>query len=99
LETDWDKRHREGFYTGAYEPHELTRRCVPLMPRGKPVIDVAMGQGRDLIYLTGLGFEVFGLEKSGEALRLARETAEWRRMSSTIERFLGFDPRSLAEES
>src|SRR5215207_5011818 len=30
--------------------------------------------------------------------RLARETAEWRRMSSTIERFLLFDPGSLAEE-
>ena len=30
--------------------------------------------------------------------RLARETEDWRRMSSTIERFLGFDPRSLAEE-
>jgi transcriptional regulator len=30
--------------------------------------------------------------------RLARETEDWKRMSSTIERFLGFDPRSLAEE-
>lgn len=30
--------------------------------------------------------------------RLARETANWRRMSSTIERFLGFDPASFAEE-
>jgi PadR family transcriptional regulator, regulatory protein PadR len=30
--------------------------------------------------------------------RLARETEDWRRMSSTIERFLGFDPKSLAEE-
>jgi transcriptional regulator len=30
--------------------------------------------------------------------RLAKETEDWRRMSSTIERFLGFDPRSLAEE-
>lgn len=30
--------------------------------------------------------------------RLAKETEEWRRMSSTIERFLGFDPRSLAEK-
>lgn len=29
--------------------------------------------------------------------RLAKETEDWRRMSSTIERFLGFDPRSLAE--
>ena len=30
--------------------------------------------------------------------RLAKETEDWRRMSSTIERFLGFDPESLAEE-
>jgi transcriptional regulator len=30
--------------------------------------------------------------------RLARETEDWRRMSSTIERFLGFDPGSLAKE-
>src|ERR1700741_2463934 len=30
--------------------------------------------------------------------RLAKETEDWRRMSSTIERFLGFDATSLAEE-
>lgn len=30
--------------------------------------------------------------------QLARETEEWRRMASIIERFLGFDPASLAEE-
>ena len=30
--------------------------------------------------------------------RLTRETNEWRRMSSTIERFLGFDPGSFAAE-
>jgi transcriptional regulator len=30
--------------------------------------------------------------------RLARETEDWRRMSSTIERFLDFDPGSLAKE-
>lgn len=31
--------------------------------------------------------------------RLAKETEEWRRMSSTIERFLAFDPNGLPEES
>lgn len=29
--------------------------------------------------------------------QLARETKDWRRMSSTIERFLGFDAASLAK--
>jgi transcriptional regulator len=35
---------------------------------------------------------------AGGRKQLAKETEEWRRMSSTIESFLGFDPRSLAEE-
>src|SRR5580765_6375092 len=30
--------------------------------------------------------------------RLAKEAQDWRRMSSTIDRFLGFDPRSVAQE-
>ena len=30
--------------------------------------------------------------------RLAKETEDWKRMSLTIERFLGFDPGTLAEE-
>jgi transcriptional regulator len=30
--------------------------------------------------------------------RLAKETEEWRRMSSTIERFFGVDPRRLVKE-
>jgi PadR family transcriptional regulator PadR len=30
--------------------------------------------------------------------RLAKETEDWKRMSSTIERFLGFDQRSLVKE-
>jgi PadR family transcriptional regulator PadR len=30
--------------------------------------------------------------------RLAKETEDWKRMSSTIECFLDFDPASLAEE-
>jgi transcriptional regulator len=30
--------------------------------------------------------------------RLARETADWKRMSSTIDRFLVFDPTELAPE-
>lgn len=31
--------------------------------------------------------------------RLAKETEDWRRMSSTIERFLGVEARKLAKES
>src|SRR5688500_8792274 len=39
---------------------------------------------------------IYSITAAGRA-RLAKETEAWRRMSSTIERFLGFDP-ALAED-
>ena len=39
----------------------------------------------------------YSITESGRK-RLAKETDDWRRMSSTIEAFLDFDPRSLAKE-
>ena len=39
----------------------------------------------------------YSITASGRG-RLAKETEEWRRMSSTIERFLGFDRRHLAAD-
>jgi DNA-binding PadR family transcriptional regulator len=38
----------------------------------------------------------YSITSSGRR-QLAKETEEWKRMSSTIERFLGFDPERLAE--
>ncbi|MBE7544546.1 MAG: PadR family transcriptional regulator [Bryobacteraceae bacterium] len=35
---------------------------------------------------------------AGGRMRLIRETGEWKLMASTIERFLDFDPTSLAKE-
>lgn len=38
----------------------------------------------------------YSITVSGQK-RLARETEDWRRMSSTIERFISFDPKSSVE--
>ncbi len=75
MEVDWDARYREGFYAGQYRHHELVERFAPLMPRGKPVIDIAAGQGRDVIFLSRRGFHAYGLERSREAIKLARQAA------------------------
>lgn len=40
----------------------------------------------------------YAITRSGRK-RLAKETADWRRMSSTIERFLALNPKDLLEES
>jgi 2-polyprenyl-3-methyl-5-hydroxy-6-metoxy-1,4-benzoquinol methylase len=76
LAVDWDKRYREGFYAEPYGAHGLVERFSPLIPRGKPVIDIAMGQGRDLLFLARIGFPVYGLERSTEAIRLTAQAAQ-----------------------
>ena len=73
---DWDKRYREGFYAEPHGAHGLLQRFSPMIPRGKPVIDIAMGQGRDLLFLAQKGFLVYGLERSGEAIKLAARAAQ-----------------------
>ncbi len=75
MEPDWDKRYREARSEGLKEAHELVRTHMHLMNRDKIVIDVAAGRGRDLLFLARCGFRVCGLEKSREAIRLAREAA------------------------
>jgi tellurite methyltransferase len=52
---DWDKRYREGFYGGKLEPHELLVRHQGLIRPGGLVVDIAMGTGRDILFLAEKG--------------------------------------------
>jgi tellurite methyltransferase len=71
--TDWDKRYRDGFYDGARDPHDLLKKFWHVIPRGR-IIDIAMGNGRDASFLAGKGFDVYGIEKSTEAIKIARQS-------------------------
>jgi SAM-dependent methyltransferase len=71
---DWDKRYREGFYEGATEPHGLLKKFWSAIPIG-PTIDIAMGNGRDASFLAGKGLRVWGIEKSSEAIGIAKNTS------------------------
>ena len=70
---DWDKRYREGFYDGATEANPLLQRFWHTIPKGY-VVDIAMGNGRNALYLAGRGYTVWGFDRSLEALKIARET-------------------------
>lgn len=73
IAVDWDKRYREGFYDGATEPHLLLHRFWHTIPKG-PVADVAMGNGRNAAFLSEKGYTVYGLDRSLEALKIAKKT-------------------------
>jgi SAM-dependent methyltransferase len=77
---DWDDRYRKGFYDEADDPHDLLMRHGHLF-KDRHVADIAMGSGRDALYLASQGIRVTGLERSREGLRLARETMSARGLS------------------
>jgi len=52
------------------EPSEFLLENIELLPKGR-VLDVAMGNGRNSIYLAKMGFEVEGVDISSEAVKSA----------------------------
>ena len=56
-------------------PAQLLVENVDILPKGR-VLDVAMGNGRNSIYLARLGFCVEGLDISTEGVNTALELAQ-----------------------
>ncbi|NYT00860.1 MAG: methyltransferase domain-containing protein [Methanocellales archaeon] len=56
------------------EPSKFLVENVELLPKGK-VLDVAMGSGRNAIYLSKRGFDVEGVDVSPKAVGIAIELA------------------------
>jgi tellurite methyltransferase len=63
------------------EPAQFLVENIELLPKGR-ALDMAMGGGRNAIYLAKMGFEVEGVDISPEAVRSALESA--RRAGVTI---------------
>lgn len=71
---DWNKRYREGFYDGAVDPHPLLQKFWHTIPKGN-VADIAMGTGRNSLFLAERGYRGWGLDSSSEAIKMAKESA------------------------
>jgi tellurite methyltransferase len=59
------------------EPSAFLVENISLLPGGK-VLDLAMGGGRNAVYLAGMGFKVEGVDVSGEAVESAKILADSR---------------------
>ncbi len=71
----WDERYRKQEAAPERGPAAFLvehRRLLP--PRGR-ALDVAMGTGRNALYLASLGYEVTGMDVSGVAVARCREEA------------------------
>ena len=61
-------------HDSSLEPSQFLVENVGLLPRGR-VLDVAMGNGRNAIYLARAGFEVEGVDMSPEAVNTTMESS------------------------
>lgn len=72
--SSWDERyHQPGFLCGR-EPCDFLREHVAALPRGR-ALDLAMGEGRNAVFLAERGWQVTGIERSEPALAKGRELA------------------------
>jgi SAM-dependent methyltransferase len=53
--------------TSYYQPSQFLIENIDLLPKGR-ALDVAMGRGRNAVYLSKMGFDVVGVDISPEAV-------------------------------
>jgi SAM-dependent methyltransferase len=71
---EWDERYRQGRGMPD-EPSALLVEKRAMLPAGGRALDIAMGSGRNALYLASLGFRVTGVDVSRVAVELCCEKA------------------------
>ncbi|RMH09726.1 MAG: class I SAM-dependent methyltransferase [Nitrospirae bacterium] len=70
----WDRKYDTDRYIFGTEPIPFLRAHAHLLPKGK-VLDIAMGEGRNGVYLATQGFDVTGIDISPVGLKKAQALA------------------------
>jgi tellurite methyltransferase len=74
---NWDARYGAESYPGGTEPAPFLRETLPLLGHGR-ALDLAMGAGRNAVFLAANGWRVTGLDSSRVALERAVDLARER---------------------
>ncbi|MBK8481558.1 MAG: class I SAM-dependent methyltransferase [Proteobacteria bacterium] len=73
----WDQRYSVPEYVYGTAPNDFLVAVAPRLPQG-PMLCLAEGEGRNAVYLAGLGHEVDAVDASAVGLEKARRLAESR---------------------
>ena len=71
--------HRDYVYDP--NPSSFLVENINLLPKKGKALDIAMGEGRNALFLAGLGYEVEGVDRSPEAVAKALQLARERGLS------------------
>ena len=73
----WDERYSSADYAYGTEPNDFLRAVAPRLPVGNTLC-LGEGEGRNAVFLAGLGHHVTALDASAVGLEKARALAEAR---------------------
>ncbi len=76
----WDARFSEPGYAYGTDPNDFLVSVADRIPRGR-VLCLAEGEGRNAVYLAGLGYEVTAVDNSAVGLEKAESLARGRGVS------------------
>lgn len=80
--TEWDERFDQDAYVYGTEPNDFLRESAEkLPPPPARALSLAEGEGRNAVFLAGLGYEVTGVDASAVGLSKARRLARARGVS------------------
>ncbi len=71
----WDQKYDTEVYIFGKKPVPFLTQNIHLLPKGR-ALDIAMGEGRNGVYLATQGYEVVGLDISEKGLTKAHQLAE-----------------------
>ena len=80
----WDERYRGDTYAYGTEPNDFLKSEVARIPKGR-VLCLAEGEGRNAVFLAGLGYEVTAVDLSLEGLRKAERLARARGVTLQVQ--------------
>ena len=92
----WDERFRQEAYVYGEAPNLFLTEQVRRLRPGSKVLCLAEGEGRNAVYLAGLGFEVTAVDGSEVAIAKARRLAEKRGvvLETIVSDLRDFEPSS-----
>lgn len=70
----WNERYSHGHFVYGESPNGFLAECAAMIPGG-PVLCVAEGEGRNAVFLAGLGHKVTAVDQSDIGLAKARQFA------------------------
>ena len=80
----WDQRYATDGYVYGTEPNDFLRQQAQAIPKGK-VLCLADGEGRNSVYLAGLGYDVTAVDSSAVGLEKAQRLAAAKGVTITTE--------------